>query len=147
MISVNNRGFLEIPIEEFVISAEKVAHVQLGNNAEHALLVLTKTGYSSIPVLDMKYRLKGLISAQQITDEILGLAHIEYERLSSIKVEDIMKSDLATININDKFQRGLDLLVDNPYVCVVDDEHTFLGILTRRVILKQMKKYLYQSQA
>ena len=83
MISVNNRGFLEIPIEEFVILLEKVAHVQLGNNAEHALLVLTKTGYSSIPVLDMRYRLKGLISAQQITDEILGLAHIEYERLSS----------------------------------------------------------------
>ena len=57
-----------------------------------------------------------------------------------------MKSDLATIHINTRFPRGLDLLVDNPYVCVVNDQHTFLGILTRRVILKQMKKYLYQSQ-
>lgn len=147
MISVSSKDFLQIPIKEYIISAEKVAHVQLGNNAEHALLVLTKTGYSSIPVLDMKYRLQGLISAQQITDEILGLEHIEYERLPSIKVDDIMNKDVAVIHINEKFQKGLDLLVNNPYVCVIDDEQMFLGILTRRVILKQMKKHLYQSQA
>lgn len=145
MLSVSNKDFLQIPIEDYIISAEKVAHVQLGNNAEHALLVLTKTGYSSIPVLDVKYRLQGLISTQQITDEILGLEHIEYERLPFLKVDDIMKTDLAVIHVKEKFQRGLDLLVNNPYVCVVDDERTFLGILTRRVILKQMKKYLYQS--
>ncbi len=145
MIIVSSKDFLQIPIKDFIISAEKVAHVQLGNNAEHALLVLTKTGYSSIPVLDVKYRLLGLISAQQITDEILGLEHIEYERLPDIKVDDIMKRDIATIHIEDKFQRGLDLLVNNPYICVIDNEGTFLGILTRRVILKQMKKYLYQT--
>ena len=145
MIIVSSKDFLQIPIKDYIISAEKVAHVQLGNNAEHALLVLTKTGYSSIPVLDVKYRLQGLISAQQITDEILGMDHIEYERLPEIKVDEIMKSDISTIHIEDKFQRGLDLLVNNPYVCVVDDENTFLGILTRRVILKQMKKYLYQT--
>ena len=62
MISVNNRDFLFTPIADFIISSEKVAHVQVGNNAEHALLVLTKTGYSAIPVLDAKYRLKGLLS-------------------------------------------------------------------------------------
>ena len=72
MIVVSSKDFLQIPIEDYIISAEKVAHVQLGNNAEHALLVLTKTGYSSIPVLDVKYRLQGLISSQQITDEIFG---------------------------------------------------------------------------
>ena len=146
MITVSSKDFLQIPILEFIISAEKVAHVQLGNNAEHALLVLTKTGYSSIPVLDVKYRLQGLISSQQITDEILGLEHIEYERLPDLKVDDIMQTDIAVIHVNEKFQKGLDLLVNNPYVCVVDDERTFLGILTRRVILKQMKKYLYQAQ-
>ena len=45
MISVTSRGFLDMQIEEFIISSEKVAHVQMGNSAEHALLVLTKTGY------------------------------------------------------------------------------------------------------
>lgn len=143
MISVNHKDFLFTPIADFIISAEKVAHVQIGNNAEHALLVLTKTGYSSIPVLDAQDRLKGLLSMRGVTDSILGLAHIEYERLPDIKVDDIMKTDLKTIRQTDRFQRALDLLIDNNFLCVVDDEGVFAGILTRRVLLKEFKKFIY----
>ncbi len=145
MISVTSRDFLDMQIEEFIISSEKVAHVQMGNSAEHALLVLTKTGYSSIPVLDTKYRLKGLISTQMITDAILGLEHIEYERLPDLKVDLLMQTQMPSIHINEKFKRGLDLLIDHPFLCVVDDEETFVGILTRRVVLKQLKKHIYQN--
>ena len=42
---------LETTVGQFMIDADKVAHVQVGNNLEHALLVLTKTGYTAIPVL------------------------------------------------------------------------------------------------
>lgn len=143
MLSVSSRDFLKLPITDFIISSDKVAHVQLGNNTEHALLVLTKTGYSSIPVLDMRYRMHGMISVQQITDEILGLDRIEYERLGELKVEQIMSKEFVKIHLHDTFQRGLDLLINHPYICVVDDEDTFLGILTRRVVMKQLKKHLY----
>lgn len=146
MISVNNKDFLFTPIADYIISAEKVAHVQVGNNAEHALLVLTKTGYSSIPVLDAQDRLKGLLSMRTVTDSILGLAHIEYERLPDLKVDEIMKTEIPTIRITDRFQRGFDLLIDNPFICVVEEDGTFAGILTRRVILKELKKYIYNVQ-
>ncbi|WP_017381295.1 cyclic-di-AMP-binding protein CbpB [Paenisporosarcina sp. TG-14] len=145
MISVTSRDFFEMHIEEFIISSEKVAHVQVGNSAEHALLVLTKTGYSSIPVLDSKYRLKGLVSTSMITDSILGLNHIEYERLPDFKVDVVMHSPVPSIHINETFKKGLDLLINHPFLCVVDDEETFLGILTRRVVLKQLKKHMYQN--
>ncbi len=144
MISLPSKDFLDTPIDQFIISSEKVAHVQIGNSAEHALLVLTKTGYSAIPVLDSKYRFCGLINAQRITDAILGLDHIEYERLGDIKVDEIMDRDLPLIHINERFQRALDLLIDQNFLCVIDDEGMFMGILTRRVILKQLKKQIYQ---
>ena len=144
MISLPNRDFLEAQIEDFVISSEKVAHVQVGNSAEHALLVLTKTGYSAIPVLDTKYHFCGLINAQRITDAILGLDHIEYERLPGLRVEDIMETDLPLLKPDDRFQKALDLLIDQNFLCVVDGEGMFTGILTRRVMLKQLKKRIYQ---
>jgi predicted transcriptional regulator len=143
MISVNNKDFLHMSIEGFIISSEKVAHVQVGNNAEHALLVLTKTGYSSIPVLDAKYRLKGLLSSRMITESILGLDHIEYERLHELKVDDIMQKDFPAINVNEKFQRALDLLINHAFICVTNDDGMFVGILTRRVVLKQLKRFIY----
>ena len=146
MISVNNKDFLFAPIVDHIISAEKVAHVQIGNNAEHALLVLTKTGYSSIPVLDAKDRLQGLLSLRAVTESILGLAHIEYERLPDLKVDEIMKTEIPTMRITNRFQRGFDLLVDHPFICVVEEDGVFAGILTRRVLLKELKKYIYSTQ-
>ena len=97
MISTNNRALLDMPISDFIISSEKVAHVQIGNSAEHALLVLTKTGYSSIPVLDVKYRLQGLLSTQMITESILGLERIEYDKLANIKVDDVMDQEVVVL--------------------------------------------------
>lgn len=147
MISTNNRALLDIPIKDFIISSEKVAHVQTGNSAEHALLVLTKTGYSSIPVLDMKYRLQGLLSTKMITESILGLERIEYDKLANIKVDEVMNQEVAYLKITDTFQRALDLVINHAFLCVVDEEGTFVGIMTRRIILKQLKKYIYQQNA
>ncbi|GGG20417.1 CBS domain-containing protein [Lysinibacillus alkalisoli] len=145
MIVSNNRDLLQMQIQDLIISSEKVAHVQVGNNAEHALLVLTRTGYSAIPVLDMKYRLQGLLSMKMITESILGLEHIEFERLSDIKVDDIMDEQVGVIKNTETFQRALDLVINNAFLCVVDEDNTFVGILTRRVILKQLKKYVYST--
>ncbi|MEE1131895.1 MAG: cyclic-di-AMP-binding protein CbpB [Caryophanon sp.] len=146
MISLSKRQFLDQPVMDFVISSEKVAHVQTGNSAEHALLVLTKTGYSSIPVLDAKYRLHGLLSTKMITEAILGMERIEYERLASIKVDDVMSKEYGVLRTSDTLQRALDLVINHAFLCVVDSEGTFEGILTRRVILKQLKKYIYTRQ-
>lgn len=144
MLSLNSKDLLEMPIKDFIISSEKVAHVQIGNSAEHALLLLTRTGYSSIPVLDVKYRLQGLLSIKMITEEILGLERIEYDRLSEIKVDDVMNKEVAFLKETDTFQRALDLVINHAFLCVVDEEGMFIGIMTRRIILKQLKKYIYQ---
>ena len=146
MLSINNRELLDMPIKDFVICSEKVAHVQSGNNAEHAVLVLTRTGYSSIPVLDVKYRLQGLLSIKMITEAILGLERIEYDRLANIKVEDVMEKEVVYLQITDTFKRALDLVINHAFLCVVDEEGTFVGIMTRRVILKQLKKYIYLNE-
>lgn len=146
MITTSTRALLDTPISDFIIPSEIVAHVQIGNSAEHALLVLTKTGYSSIPVLDTKFRLHGLLSTKRIMDNILGLERIEYERLSDIKVNDVMDPDIMYLKVSDTFQKALDLVINHAFLCVVDEDGMFVGILTRRVILKQLKKYIYQVE-
>jgi predicted transcriptional regulator len=143
MISMSSKHLLDLPISDFIISSEKVAHVQSGNSAEHALLVLTKTGYSSIPVLDTKYRLIGLLSTKMITESILGLERIEYEKLEHIKVDEVMESNVSYMKNTDTFRKALDLVINHAFICVIDEDDTFVGILTRRVILKQLKKYIY----
>ncbi|MFE7061431.1 cyclic-di-AMP-binding protein CbpB [Sutcliffiella sp. NPDC057660] len=138
MISLQKGELLGTTLPELIIPAERVAHVQVRNNLEHALLVLTKSGYTAVPVLDPKYQLHGLISTTQIMDSILGLERIEFERLEKMVVEDVMNKIIPRLNVNDSVENGLELLVDHPFVCIENDEHVFEGILTRRSILERL---------
>lgn len=145
MISIEHKDFLETSIKDFIIPSEKIAHVQTTNTIEHALLLLTKSGYSAIPVLDMDYHLKGLISSQMITDSILGLEKIEFGRLDEKKVEDVMEKDIPHLKMTDQFQYALNLLVDHPFLCVMSKEGYFQGLMTRRVMLKQLQRHIHMQ--
>jgi predicted transcriptional regulator len=140
MISLHSGEFLEINIKDLMIPSERVAHVQIGNSLEHALLVLTKSGYTAIPVLDPHYRLLGLISTPIIMDSILGLERIEFEQLEKKRVEEAMNKKIPRISIHSTLKSSLDLLVDHPFLCIEDESGIFEGILTRRTVLLQLSK-------
>jgi len=140
MISLHSGEFLELTIKDLMISSERVAHVQIGNNLEHALLVLTKSGYTAIPVLDAHYRLHGLISTPIIMDSILGLERIEFEQLEKKRVEEIMKKSVPRVNITASLVSCLDLLVNHPFLCIETEDGFFDGILPRSTVLSQLNK-------
>lgn len=134
----------EIVIADLMISSEKVAHVQLNNPLEHALLVLIGSGYFAVPVLDNSNKLAGSISKTVILDQILGNDGYELNRLSELKVHEVM-DDLVSVSEDASFIDGLKAVIDEPFVCVVDDEGYFKGILTRRAILKKFKREYYRK--
>ncbi|MDL4842156.1 cyclic-di-AMP-binding protein CbpB [Aquibacillus rhizosphaerae] len=146
MNSVESYDITEILVEELMISSEKVAHVQMGNPLEHALLVLVKSGYSSVPVLDSSYKFKGIIGKTKILNSVLGLERFEMENLSVKKVDEVMNTEIPCLNRKDDFLTCLKTVIDHPFVCVVDNEGFFDGILTRRAILKQLNKYLHVNK-
>jgi predicted transcriptional regulator len=132
---LNLENLLTTHLQKLMIPSEKVAHVQVGNSLEHALLVLTKSGYTAIPVLDPHYKLHGLISTPIIMESILGLERIEYEKLEQSRVEEVMNKQIPHLKINAHLQDMMQLLVDHPFLCVENDEGLFEGILTRRAVL------------
>ncbi|BDG48214.1 CBS domain-containing protein [Parageobacillus sp. KH3-4] len=142
MTSFENNEFVHMTVAQFLIPSDKVAHVQLGNYLDHALLVLTKTGYSAIPVLDTSYKLHGLISMTMIMDAILGLERIEFERLETMKVEEVMNKDIPRLLLDDDVLKGIELIVNHPFVCVENNDGYFEGIFTRREFLKRVNKQL-----
>jgi predicted transcriptional regulator len=135
----------ETSIHDLIISADIVAHVQLNNPLEHALLVLVKSGYSAIPVLDEFFHLKGLISTTMILDTMFGIERIEVEQLNNKCVKDVMNANVPCIQENESIFKGLKLSINHPFLCVVDEEGVFTGILTRRGILKFINRYIHES--
>jgi predicted transcriptional regulator len=136
MTNLHSGENLDFNIQDLLIPSERVAHVQVGNTLEHALLVLTKSGYTAIPVLDLHYKLKGLISTPVVLESILGLERIEFENLEKNRVEHVMNSSIPRISLNSPPIVSLELLIDHPFLCVENDQGYFEGILTRRAVLK-----------
>lgn len=142
MISLHSGEFLEINIQDLMIPSERVAHVQIGNNLEHALLVLTKSGYTAIPVLDPHYKLHGLISTPIIMDSILGLERIEFEKLEEKKVEEVMNKSVPRVKTFSSMVTCLELLVNHPFLCIETEDQIFEGILPRSTVLNQLNKHI-----
>ncbi|MCM2533559.1 CBS domain-containing protein [Neobacillus pocheonensis] len=147
MNSLHSGEFLELTIKDLMIPSERVAHVQVGNNLEHALLVLTKSGYTAIPVLDPHYKLHGLISTSIIMDSILGLERIEFEKLEEKKVEEVMKKAVPRVRMTASLQTCLDLLISHPFLCIETDDGFFEGILPRSTVLNQLTKIVKRFKA
>ncbi|MEN3115397.1 cyclic-di-AMP-binding protein CbpB [Lacticaseibacillus paracasei] len=119
----------------FMISADMVATVSEDNPLSHAFLVLTKVWYAKIPVLDHDSKFKGLISLPMITETMLGLDHMSFNSLDTMTVKDVMQTEVATIDDPYDLENVLHLLVDNPFIPVVQDGY-FTGIVTRREVMK-----------
>ncbi|HJV16832.1 MAG TPA: cyclic-di-AMP-binding protein CbpB [Bacillales bacterium] len=142
MIHLRGRGILTFDMIDVMIPSERVAHVQIGNNLEHALLVLTKSGYTAIPVLDSHYKLHGLISTPIIMESILGLERIEFEKLEESHVEEVMNKAVPRVKTNESLEVCLELLINHPFLCVETQEGLFEGILPRSTVLNQLNKHI-----
>ncbi|GGB63495.1 CBS domain-containing protein [Virgibacillus dakarensis] len=147
MSTIQDKQLTDIMIEEVMIPSEKVAHVQVNNPLEHALLVLVKSGYSAVPVLDAEYKLAGTIGKTIILNQILGLERFEFEKLADMRVHEVMNVDIPRLTKEKTFMDGLNTVINYPFVCVADEEGYFDGIVTRRAILKQLKRDQYRTKA
>ncbi|PYZ94397.1 CBS domain-containing protein [Salipaludibacillus keqinensis] len=146
MLKLKDDDVLNRSITSFIIPSDEVAHVQPDNNLEHALLVLVKSGYTAIPVLDHSYKLQGLISKAQILDSILGIERIEPEKLSHWQVKEVMTNDIACVSDEIPFEKVISLSINHPFVCVQDNRGAFLGIIPRSKILAYLNGFLHEQR-
>ncbi|MDF0480289.1 CBS domain-containing protein [Vagococcus sp. PNs007] len=131
----------------FLIPDEKVAHVMDENPLNHALLVLSKVSYSRIPVLNRKGEIVGLIGLSHIMDAMFDLTEIDPENLNGRLVKDVMDTAIKTITLPYDIEYIMHLLVDHPFVPVVDENNCFAGIVTRREILKSVNHLAHSLES
>lgn len=131
---------------DFLISAENVATLNEINSLEHALLVLTKIGYSRVPVLNKEEQLVGLVSLSQVVDQMFGIEDFEPQNLSGKKVSDVMDTNVSPAQLPIDLEKTLHLLVDNNFIPVVNKDNQFMGIITRKEILKAVNHLAHELE-
>ncbi|GAY73173.1 cyclic-di-AMP-binding protein CbpB [Lentilactobacillus kosonis] len=120
-----------------MIDADLVATVNENARLSHGFLVLTKVKYAKIPVLDNNNHFKGLLSLQMITERMLTNEEISSEPLQDLLVKDVMQTGAPVVKDPEDLEIIMRYLEDENFLPVVDDNEEFIGICTRREVMKQ----------
>ncbi|WP_314049231.1 cyclic-di-AMP-binding protein CbpB [Abiotrophia defectiva] len=128
---------------DFMIPADNVANVIDQHTLSTGLLILTQSNYTMIPVLSAESKLMGVISMSMIIKAVMTVDAIEMERLDELKVRDVMLSQPVRVQSNCHLADVLNYLIDQNFVCVVDEDNRFLGIITRKNVLQRLTHLLH----
>ena len=121
--------------ETFLISAENVANVMYQHPLSHGLLVLSKVGYTKIPVLGKDDRFVGLVSLSDVVNKMIDLQTISLDPLEGLTVADVMETNVATIDENWELEEVL-----------VTEDKVFKGIITRKELLKAVNYMVHELE-
>ncbi|MCD2256791.1 cyclic-di-AMP-binding protein CbpB [Agrilactobacillus fermenti] len=138
MISKQISTFLMQNKRHFLIPASQVATVQVDNSLTHAFMVLSKLGYSRIPVVRDDAKFAGELSMPMITEQMLKLDEIDTSCLDQMTVADVMDETVNTVNNPYDLEEIMHLLVDDNFLPVVSEAQDFVGIITRREMMKSL---------
>lgn len=137
MIGKNIEKMFKEPTENIMIPASDVAIVHEDDSLVHAMLVLSSSGYQTIPVLDNENRVRGLISIACIATSSEELSIFDQEMLNKYKVSDVMNQMVPILFDNYNLEDVLRLAINNNFVCVTHKNGYFLGIIPRKIILER----------
>ena len=125
------------PTENIMIPASDVAIVYEEDSLVHAILVLSSSGYQTIPVLDKDNRVRGLISISNIVTNSDDLSIFDEDRLAEFKVKQVMNQVVQILFDNYNLEDVLRLIINNNFICVTHKNGYFLGIIPRKIILER----------
>lgn len=142
-----NRVVQDLLLEEkdkLFISADKVAILDEDHTLDHAMLVLTHVRYSLIPVVNRQNKLTGLISLAMILNQVATLEEIDLSQLHDFQVKEAMETDFPTITFDTEIEDVLNELVDRNFLCITNDKKEFVGIVTRKEVLKRVNYMVHE---
>ena len=126
----------------FLKPKSEVFYLQDSMPLARALHEMRKSGYTSVPVIDREGRYVGAVNEG---DFLRALAHTDGERLQLSAAEDAERKRVRDILSKD---RNPSARIDEPaetlvsrtagqnYVPIVDDRGVFIGIVTRRNVIR-----------
>ncbi len=141
MISPKIEGFLLEQEETFLTPADKLAVIIDSHNMDHAKLLLSHMSYSRVPVVTEDNRFVGTIGLNEIIKYQAEHELTDEELQQDISL--IAKRDVATVKENYELADVLRKLIDESFLPVLGEGDVFLGIITRKSILKAINALVH----
>lgn len=112
-----------------------VTYLTLGNSLRQGLERM-RGGYTEVPVVDKEGNYIGTVSQGAFLWKILDEGFTDMQMAEQEKIDALVSTKVAPVKINTSMEDLLSKALDQNFVPVVDDFGAFVGIVTRRDIIK-----------
>lgn len=120
----------------FLTPKNNVAYLTMGDSMRQGLEKLRRHGYTALPVIKETGEYAGYISEGDFLRSIFNIGTIDMSDLEDISIDEAVHKEDFTVRITASMENLLSTILDHNFVPVVDDRGMFMGIVTRRAILK-----------
>ena len=124
----------------FLTPKSITAYLTMGDSLRQGLEKLKFHGYTALPVITSSGEYAGYISEGDFLREIFRIGTIDTRDLEEITIDGLVHTDDIAVKITASMEDLLSSFIDHNFVPVTDDTGAFIGIVTRRAVIKHLSK-------
>lgn len=121
----------------FLTPKSEVAHIRDDESVRQALEKMEYHRYSAVPILSQKGKYVGTLNEGDLLWYIKNQLNLSLKDAEKIPVTEVPRRlDNTPVYVNSKMEDLLDKAMNQNFVPVLDDANVFIGIVTRKDIMK-----------
>ena len=132
----------------FLTPKAKCDFLREENNIRQALERMESAGYAALPILAKDGRYKGTLTEGDLLWALKNLCDMDLHKAREHSIMEIAhRRDNQPVRVDTRIEDLFSKALDQNFVPVVDDRGTFIGIVTRRAVMRYcMDNYITPAE-
>ena len=128
----------------FLTPKAMCAHVRDDYTVRQALEKMEAAGYAALPILNKKGEYRGSITEGDLLWALKNMCNMDMRQAESNRIMDIRRrKDNVPVRITASMHDLIERASHQNFVPVVDDYGAFIGLITRKAIIKYCQDQLF----
>ena len=131
----------------FLTPKAMCAHLMADDTLRQALVRMESAHYAALPILDKKGEYCGTLTEGDVLWALKNRCELDIRKAEHLRIMEIAhRKDNTPVTVDAPMEALLERASKQNFIPVVDDKNTFIGIVTRRSIIKFCRQQLFTKE-
>lgn len=131
----------------FLTPKAMCAHLMADDTLRQALARMEAAKYAALPILNKKGEYCGTLTEGDVLWALKNRCELDIRKAEHLRIMEIAhRKDNTPVTVDAPMEALLERASKQNFIPVVDDKNTFIGIVTRRSIIKFCRQQLFPKE-
>ena len=125
----------------FLTPKAMCAYIEADDTLRQAMERMERSGYSALPVLDKNGKYCGVVTEGDLLWTVKRVCGLDLRQTEEHSISEIQhRRAVQPVRVDTRVEDLISVAADQNFVPVIDDKGDFIGIVTRRAIMKYCRQ-------